>query len=56
MPVQAQSCRPVLLTSGDDDDDDDAILMQMILLTDGHHLWETEAKVDKDSTKSVSSA
>lgn len=22
--------------------------------TDGHHLWETEAKVDKDSIKSVS--
>ena len=21
---------------------------------DGHHLWETEAKVDKDSVKSVS--
>lgn len=25
-----------------------------VLSTDGHHLWETEAKVDKSSVKSVS--
>ena len=24
------------------------------MFADGHHLWETEAKVDKDSIKSVS--
>lgn len=23
-------------------------------LSDGHHLWETEAKVDRDASKSVS--
>lgn len=26
----------------------------MSFFTDGHHLWETEAKVDKNSIKSVS--
>ncbi|CAB1431241.1 unnamed protein product [Pleuronectes platessa] len=30
------------------------ILYFILLSIDGHHLWETEAKVDKDSTKSSS--
>lgn len=27
-----------------------------LYLLDGHHLWETEAKVDRDASKSVSDA
>lgn len=26
----------------------------LLFLSDGHHLWETEAKVDRDASKSVS--
>lgn len=27
---------------------------RLLSLSDGHHLWETEAKVDRDASKSVS--
>lgn len=31
-------------------------LFLFFFLSDGHHLWETEAKVDRDASKSVSDA
>lgn len=33
-----------------------ALSCLFLYLLDGHHLWETEAKVDRDASKSVSDA